>query len=313
MKTSLSRIGRVGAGLGLSLLYALAFPPASTAQPAAMEERVARLERQASGAALSRQADLVTGREIYKAACMTCHGINGDGRGPAAKWLHPKPRDFTKGLFKWRSTPFGALPTDADLERVIRDGVSGTTMFPFGEILTKASRMAVVQYIKTFAPAFADPARQPAAETILAVPDQRPFPRSEESIARGKAQYETKGCAACHGPRGGGDGPAGAALVDAWNEPVRPWNFRHAYYKSGVSDQDLYRTIATGLNGTPMTGYLTLTTEEERWQLVDFIRSLGGAHDSLLHYLFVDEPSGSVYDREHTSAGFWSAQRGANP
>ncbi len=92
--------------------------------------------------------------------------------------------------------------------------------------------------------------------------------------------------------------------MDAWGEPIDPWNFSHAFYKSGSTDRDLYRTITTGLNGTPMISYAAATTEEERWQLVDFLRSLGGAHDSFLHYLFVDEPGGRVYDPEHSSYGF---------
>jgi cytochrome c oxidase cbb3-type subunit 2 len=285
--------------LGALGVWAFAAAPVFGADVPTLEKRIERLEQE-FGKAKGRE-ELTLGREIYKAACMTCHGINGDGRAPSAKWLDPKPRDFTKGLFKWRSTPYGALPTDDDLERVVREGVSGTDMVPFGAILSKKNRMAVVQYVKSFSPSFADPALWPSAETIVKIPDQRPFAPSPESIAQGKALYEAKGCSVCHGPKGDGKGPAGGNLVDAWGRPVPPWNFTHAYYKSGTTDQDLYRTIATGLNGTPMIAYAALTTEEERWQLVDYIRSFGVAHRSILHYLFVDEPSGRVYDRRPAS------------
>jgi len=288
--------------LGLFALLALAASPLLGATPSELEARISALEQEMARSEHS--AEVAAGREIYKASCMSCHGINGDGNGPAAKRLDPKPRDFTTGLFKWRTTPYGALPTDADIARSIREGVSGTEMVPFKEILSKKARMAVVQYIKIFSPKFADPAQQVAPKDILKLPVTRPFEPSEESIAKGKELFTSKGCAACHGEEAAGDGPAGGALVDAWGEPIRPWNFRHAFYKSGISDQDLYRTITTGLNGTPMISYAAATTEEERWDLVDFLRSVGGAHDSILHYLFIDEPSGRVYDERHSSQGF---------
>ncbi|MBI4082940.1 MAG: cytochrome c [Candidatus Lambdaproteobacteria bacterium] len=285
--------------LSLFGVCAFAVAPVVGAEVPAVEKRIERLEQEF--AKTKQREELALGREIYKAACMTCHGIKGDGRAPSAKWLDPKPRDFTKGLFKWRTTPFGALPTDEDLERVVREGISGTDMVPFGVILSKKNRMAVVQYIKTFSPNFADPALWPTAETIVKIPEQRPFEPSQESIAKGKALYEAKGCVFCHGPKGDGKGPAGANLVDAWGHPLNPWNFTHAYFKSGATDQDLYRTITTGLNGTPMISYAPLTTEEERWQLVDYIRSFGVAHHSISHYLFIDEPGGRVYEIRHSS------------
>jgi hypothetical protein len=37
--------------------------------------------------------------------CAACHGTNGDGNGPASVWLYPKPRDFSAGQFKIKSTP----------------------------------------------------------------------------------------------------------------------------------------------------------------------------------------------------------------
>ncbi len=67
--------------------------------------------------------------------CNTCHGITGEGRGLAAALLDPYPRDYRKGLFKFKSTPRGEKPTRADLARVIKHGIAGTAMKP----LEKAS------------------------------------------------------------------------------------------------------------------------------------------------------------------------------
>lgn len=291
----LKRCARFLVPIGLVMLLVPSAASSVAAQTPGMEQRVARLERQLAGIQMGDQ--MTIGREIYKAACMACHGINGDGNGPSAKWLDPKPRDFTKGLYKWRTTPYGALPTDADLERVIRDGVSGSEMVPFGQILSKRSRLAVVQYIKSFSPRFADPAEQPSPESIVKVPSKRPFESSEDSIAKGQAVFAAKGCTACHGTDGDGQGPAADSLVDAWGNAVRPWNFELGYYKSGSTDQDLFLAITTGLNGTPMAAFSQATTETERWQLVDYIRSLSESRSRLLRYLLTDEPTGRIYER----------------
>ena len=56
------------------------------------------------------------GKVVSERYCLSCHGENGDGRGEAGDWIFPKPRDFRQGMFKWRSTPSGMLPTVADLE-----------------------------------------------------------------------------------------------------------------------------------------------------------------------------------------------------
>ena len=68
------------------------------------------------------------GKTLYLKYCSTCHGVDGTGEGTATVYLFPKPRDFTKGIFKFQSTPSGSLPTDGDLERTIRNGMPGSAM-----------------------------------------------------------------------------------------------------------------------------------------------------------------------------------------
>src|SRR3954453_12350729 len=68
------------------------------------------------------------GREVYERNCTICHGVRGDGNGEMAAELGVKPRSFRMGEFKYRSTPWGKLPTTDDLIRTIRHGVTGTTM-----------------------------------------------------------------------------------------------------------------------------------------------------------------------------------------
>ena len=66
------------------------------------------------------------GKYVYERNCIVCHGPRGDGTGEMSAQLQPKPRSFREGMFKFRSTPAGMLPTEADLARTIRGGLSGT-------------------------------------------------------------------------------------------------------------------------------------------------------------------------------------------
>src|SRR4051794_27550052 len=68
------------------------------------------------------------GKEQYQRYCQYCHGKFGDGRGESAPYLDPRPRDFTKAVFKCRSTPTGTLPTDQDLYDTISRGVHASGM-----------------------------------------------------------------------------------------------------------------------------------------------------------------------------------------
>src|SRR6202162_2570874 len=51
----------------------------------------------------------------YRRYCVGCHGELGDGEGENAQWIDPKPRNFTLGIFKCRSTTPRTLPLDSDL------------------------------------------------------------------------------------------------------------------------------------------------------------------------------------------------------
>src|SRR5262249_60483328 len=92
---------------------------------------------------------LALGRDIYSARCIGCHGENGDGNGPAATFLSPRPRNFTRGDFKFRTTRSGSLPTRGDLYRTVPRGVRWTAM-PSSHELPDKARIAVVPFINSF-------------------------------------------------------------------------------------------------------------------------------------------------------------------
>ena len=218
------------------------------------------------------------GRRTYARYCSGCHGVAGDGQGPAAAMLIVKPRDFTKGVFKFRSTPAGTLPTDDDLLRTITRGLARTSM-PEWSLLPERERRALVAYVKTFVPDWNE--RGPGPVVPMSSP-----PASlgtPASIARGKEVYALLECSTCHGETGMGDGPSARTLPpDTWGHPQKPFNFTKGRLKSGGDAQDVYRTFMTGLNGTAMPSYGDILgspdgesiKEGDAWALVSFVQSL---------------------------------------
>lgn len=230
----------------------------------------------AAGTALAAAPDLGTdqqrraGAELYAKNCSQCHGDKGDGRGVAAPFLLPKPRDFTSGKFKIRTTPSGALPTDTDLEHVIRVGMPYTAMPAWGDFSDEQVR-DLVYAVKSFYPDFAKPERQP---TPIDIP--QPPAVTAESVEKGRKTYADLGCANCHGELGRGDGPSAPSLKDDFGNPIRPADLTRRWtFRGGATRQAIFRAFSTGLNGTPMPSFADSLNVEQRWDLVNYIDSLG--------------------------------------
>jgi cytochrome c oxidase cbb3-type subunit 2 len=204
-----------------------------------------------------------TGRRVYEHHCAVCHGLAGDGQGMAAHMFQTKPRDFREGKFKFRSTATGSLPLDSDLFRSVKFGVRGTAMVPQDHLSDEEIR-AVVQYLKSFSERFAR--EKPQAP----VPIPAPPTKTPELLASGKVIYKKAGCPECHGTEGKGDGPSAPDLR------IKPADLTRRPLKGGAAPHDLYRTLITGLDGTPMPSYEYALDAEEFWPLVFFLESLGG-------------------------------------
>ena len=208
------------------------------------------------------------GKIVYEKYCVLCHGEKGDGKGHFAEATTPVPRDFRQGTFKWRTTPSGSLPTDADLERVLVTGLYGTSMSSFSTTLSHAQRLDVIAYIKTFSPRFATEKPEPP----ITIPPEPPY--TPKSVERGAAIYEKFNCAQCHGDAGEGDGPSADDLTDDWGNPIVPYDLTEGHIKCGDSGPNIYRVFIGGLNGTPMPSFADSISPDEAWDLVHFIQSL---------------------------------------
>jgi len=137
--------------------------------------------------------------------------------------------------------------------------------------LTDGERRLAVVAVKRFFPGFATTPPAPSFASRI------PPPADDASVARGRELYAAAGCAACHGERGRGDGPSAATLRDADGLPIRAADLRYpARFKGGAEPVDLYRTLMSGLDGTPMPSYATALGDDPRapWDLVAYVRSL---------------------------------------
>jgi mono/diheme cytochrome c family protein len=208
------------------------------------------------------------GKPLYTRYCAGCHGDEGDAQGENAQWIDPKPRDFTTGTFKCRSTPSGSLPTDQDLFNSVTRGFVTTNMPPW-VALTAQNRVDVVSYIKTFASRW----RTAKPGTPITIPPE-PAP-TIQSILHGRELYQRMECWKCHGPAGHGDGPSAKTLTDNKDDPIRPYNFETgSRFMCGTTNQDMYRIFMTGLDGSPMPSFADQLKPAEAWDLVHFLRTL---------------------------------------
>jgi mono/diheme cytochrome c family protein len=213
------------------------------------------------GADVDTEAPL--GTRLYGRHCGVCHGPDGRGNGPAAPSMFPRPRDFTSGRFKYKSTAPGEPPTDDDLLRTVRDGLPASAMPYFAGLLSSDELSAVVEQVKSFSVVFSRPGR--------AIEIPAPIPSSPESVDRGKALFAEKGCAVCHGNAGRGgqrfDEETGHAVFA--RDLSAPWTFR-----GGNRQQDIWLRLTTGMMPGPMPAYADVLSADARWDLANFVVSL---------------------------------------
>ena len=88
-----------------------------------------------------------SGRVLYMRHCSHCHGTSGDGNGPTARYLTPKPRDYRNGVFKFTSTNDMSKAAREDVLRVVKYGIPGTYM-PSFLLMTDEEHHAIVEYVR---------------------------------------------------------------------------------------------------------------------------------------------------------------------
>lgn len=250
------------------------------------------------------QTRLKHGYALYAQYCTQCHGVNGDGNGPVAKYLHPKPRNYTRGVFKFTSTPYGSKPRRSDLVHTIRRGVTGTSM-PSFDRFSDEQLEAVVDYVlaltlrgeleRELAMIAYDDEEVPDDEGIqeiiaeklepwqqsgnqIVMPVTSMPPMTEESVLAGHQLFLKFACNKCHGKfgRGGSMGNVDVG-TDVWGNKAAAADLSSGMLRGGGRPIDIYRRIYSGINGTPMPAFENTFQDnpDAIWQLVHFIRATG--------------------------------------
>ena len=256
----------------------------------------------AAGQDVGTEAQRESGKQLYLKYCAQCHGEKGDGEGYATPHLYPRPRNFTTGKFKIRTTPNGALPTHQDIVGVIKRGMPYTSM-PAWPILSDQQVSDVAHFLTTFSAEFSNRENVPQPLALPSAPGA-----TNESIALGKKLYEETGCVRCHGNLGRGDGPSAPTLKDEWGHPIRAANLAQSWtFRGGSSREDVFRTMSTGFNGTPMPSFADALTPEQRWAITDFIVSLSDPNGPRYTNLIVAKHVRDPIDPAKGAASFASA------
>jgi cytochrome c oxidase cbb3-type subunit I/II len=230
---------------------------------------------------IARQEIIQHGKGAYERRCAGCHASNGNGAGEAAIFLDPKPRDFTSGVYKFRTSPLGTLPSDQDLMHTLSKGIPGTSMPGFADV-PEQERFAIVQYLKTFSKAWDAPENfgETVIGTAMPMEDFKDFHKFKMRAEKGRKLF-IESCLVCHGMNGKGDGEGGLDLVDDWNNPVRPADLTKLSIKGGKSVKDIYRTLLVGVNGTPMSSYKDVYTDDQLWDLSAWVLYLRGLYNGV--------------------------------
>jgi len=205
------------------------------------------------------------GHQLFDLFCVSCHGENMDGRGVVAGMLDPLPRDFSKHQFV---SAYETRFVDS-----IRDGVKGTAMPTWKNILSDEDIDKLVAYIKE-----------------QSLKDTKKFTRMEVKLPQAgdleRLDYKGKGvelvagdpgkgfesfqkfCTSCHGKLANGKGPNAYLL-----EHPLPRNLLNREFLNQVAldDERLYQSILLGVAGTPMPAHDHLK-DQTLLDVIAFIR-----------------------------------------
>jgi cytochrome c oxidase cbb3-type subunit III len=225
--------------LSMALLLAAAGAVApSAARPSAQEpQSVPRLKP------ISMNGDAAKGERVYLERCWPCHGLAGDGKGPAAAGMSPPPSDFTlPDALREKS--------DSMLLDAILKGKPGGAMYPQG--VDPQSAVDLVAFLKTLPRVIG---REKNFLDSLARADKE----------AGRALYNRR-CWPCHGPTGRGNGPAATALRPP------PADLGDPDKVAERTAARLYAALSRGVPGTAMAAQDI--SDKEKFDLIAYLRTM---------------------------------------
>jgi mono/diheme cytochrome c family protein len=227
------------------------------------------------------------GKEGYEKYCLGCHGVNGDGQGPASIHLSPKPRDFRVGKLKFASVASGDSPHDDDYLNIITRGLQGTAM-PTFRFVPLEERKAIVVYIKEFVTKAKAPGER------VHIPKDPFVKRPAKGVKQGERMYHgLAACSSCHPayadkkeiyehitsydmPFSGFRAKMYQSVTkdSDWGEPITPPDFFVDRIKTGASKEDIVKVIAAGVGGTAMPNWAATLKPKQLWSLAYYVESI---------------------------------------
>ncbi len=219
------------------------------------------------------------GKQTFQVNCADCHGQRGDGKGfvcsstkveKSGRTITTYARDFTAGVFKFRTTPTGCLPLEQDLKGTLGRGIAPSFMPSFQDLSDKQTQ-DVLAYVMSFSQRWDD--EDPCDPLPIVKPD---WVGSPASVKRGEQVYKQMKCWECHGDTGKGDGKKSNELKDDLGRKIVPFDFTTGELKRGTSPESIYITFSTGLDGTGMPSFEDSLNEDDRWHLVSHTLKLMG-------------------------------------
>lgn len=194
-------------------------------------ETVALVEAMPDGAAFS------AGLTVYAENCAACHGANGEGStlAPALNTDELRIR-----------------LSDADIARIISEGVPGTLMSSWSSALDTTQQQSIILFISRWGELNAAGVRLPVIEAA-------PLDLSPQAIASGQQLFNLL-CTQCHG-------------IDGYGSPIAP-ALNNQTFLSQTPDAAIQAIIAGGVSGTNMPSWLGYLTDADIAAITAYLRSM---------------------------------------
>lgn len=160
--------------------------------------------------------------------------------------------------------------------KIVEDFVKRAQEGEFDEGIAETTEQMISNWVAAQAP-----------DAVVA-PKEKRYLSDADSVQRGRELFLSANlnCVACHGETGLGDGAqtysitnntvtkkpnVEPGLFDDWGNKIKPRNLRLGMYRGGRRPIDIYSRIEAGIKGTPMSAFGAKMTEQQKWDLVNYI------------------------------------------